>query len=358
MSELRIPYRSQSHALNEFLDNVSNDIERLYAKYNEIDADAKMLIRAAKVQEMAIAGKIAELIDLLNTPKKLTDDIWQHYIGITRFTPLDSGIIMPRFNAASVTEKKTVSCVTVTTRTGEEILPETVKVEVSPAADGSAIKDNNPYNALTGSRPWWREIQFAAGYKGEATYTVYLPTNVLERAEFNQIRIVPFPLYLVTVEGIEYRYNSKWHGIDAPGLPSDGAILIATEPIKADAVRLKLTQKDPFWLDSEQKYNIGLASLAIERVTVPGEPAKFTTEMELAGEGPWKIIGLDVEMLSPGNVSVEISDLSGTVSSSLLPITVSSNKIKLTLTLQSQDENVRPLVSGVTLKYQEKAVIC
>lgn len=355
MHERLIPYRSNSQDLNEFIKNTASDIEQLYKMYNSISADTDMLITASRLQEIAITGKIAELMSLLNAPKRKADGTWEQRISIDRFTAAGSGIIMPRFNMGSVMAKKTLPCITIEAEDGREILPASVKVSVEPAADGKTIRETPPEGALYGYRPWWRIVPYSSDRGTRAVYTVELPVNILEKPEFNQLRIVPFPLYGVTINTVEYRHKSKWIPIHTDLLPTDGAVFITTRPTAADAVRVELIQKNPVWLDGKPEFHLGLAVLAVERAVVATEPAVFTAEVELQGNGPWRILSTAVDVKNGGKAAVSISDGTQTLPSSALPATVQSGKIKVMLEVEAEDELLRPVVSGITLQYQDSS---
>lgn len=352
--ERLIPYRSNSQDLTEFMKNTASEIEQLYKIYNSISSDTDMLITASRLQEMAIAGKMAELMNMLNAPEKKGDGTWEQRISIDRFTATGSGIVMPRFNLGSVIAQKTLSCITVETTDGREILPSSVKVRVEPAADGKVIKETPPEGALCGYRPWWRVVPHGSNIEAKAVYTVELPVNILEKPEFNQIRVVSFPLYGVTINAIEYRYKSKWTPIYAD-LPADGAIFIATKPTSADAIRVELQQKNPVWLNNKPEFHFGIAVLAVERAIVSTEPAVFTAEIELQGVGPWKILSAEADAKNGGKVTVSISDGVQTLPSSALPAILHSNRIKVVLKMEATDELQRPVVSSVILRYKDSS---
>lgn len=353
MPEYLIPFRSQSHSLNEFHRQVTGDIYSLYERHNQLEADIGMIASAARVQESAVASKVQELKSRLDIPFRLPGGLWKHQIAATTLIPDANGLVLPGYGIATVKTDTEKSRLTINTSDGTAIIPQALKVEVSPDTR-KCDTETSPLYAIQGGKPWWRQV-VAGRETGSAivTYTVHLPVEVLDDPVANQIKIITFPLYTVTVESVEYLDKSVWRAVDMLGLEDNGMILLPLPAEKARAMRVTLRQMVPQYFQGKLVYHIGLSLFDVEMVVPGKEKATFTTSVNLMGTAPWKIERVELSPDLPDNTEWEISSGNVTIKTHELPADITDNRVKITVTMTAGSQLYRPILKHIELYYTD-----
>lgn len=355
MPEKLIPYRSQSHNLNDFYRRTASEIKRLYDTCNQLAETLELAESISRLQEEAVASRVRALQDALQAPRLRPEGIWEHRVGAASFAAAQNGAVLREFGLAGAATDSATSCLLATAPDGTVVVPRSLRVEVEPPAGGNISDVTDPLWAVHGNRPWWRKAPAGGAAQFLCTITVYLPLEVLDRPEFNQLKIMPFPLYGASVERVEYRYRARWYDLGGGALPADGPILFSFPPCRGDALRLHLVQKTPVRREGREEFHLGLASLEVERVSVAKEPAVLVAAVNLAGQGPWQLLEARVDMAAPGRAGIQVTAGDRTLSSHDLPAVVTAGGLRLTVTLETEDGRCRPLFRGATLLYRSTA---
>lgn len=355
MPEKLIPYRSQSHNLNDFYRRTAGEIKRLYDACNQLAEALELAESISRLQEEAVASRVRALQDALQAPRLGPEGIWEHRVGATSFAAAQNGAVLREFGLAGAATESAASCLLARAPDGTAVVPRSLRVEIEPPAGGGISDVTDPLCAVHGNRPWWRKASAGGAAQFPSTITVHLPLEILDRPEFGQLKIIPFPLYGTSVERIEYRYRTRWYELGNGALPADGPILLSFPPCRGDALRLHLVQKNPVRRDGREEFHLGLASLEVERVSVAKEPAVLVAAVNLAGQGPWQLLEARVDMAAPGRADVRLDAGGKVLSSHDLPAVVAAGGIRLTVTLEAEDGRCRPLFRGVTLLYRSTA---
>jgi len=355
MQEKLIPFRSQSHNLNEFYRQVTSDINLLYEKYNQLEADMETMIAVTRIQEAAVASKVRALKSELERPVLQPDGLWRQVVPAAALFPDINGLILAGYNLATLRTEAENSLLTVTAQDGTVLAPQALKVDVSPDA-GYGGTETNPLCAIYGNMPWWRQVTGDSETNSTtAVYTVQLPVEVLDRAVFNQIRIITFPLYTVSVEKVEYMNQSTWQTVENIWPGDNGMILIPVPQQTAQAVRVTLKQSTPQYSIEGPVYHLGLASFNVEMVVPTKEKAIFTATVDMAGVAPWKLEQVEIVPDTPDYIEWEIASGGTTIKPHNLPADIVDGRLNLKVSMTTDSQLYRPVLRRIELYYRDSS---
>lgn len=350
MSNKLIPYRSQSHDLNEFIRSTAARMDTLYSRYNTLAERVDLLAAMLKVQGMAAGQEIGALKAESAGPQMESSGTITHRLGATLFAPSGSAVILPGYEAGSMETISSKSCLIRRDADGGLIIPRSLSITTSPAVCDT-ITETDPLDALRETGVWWRKVVYRSGMAGaEADFVISLPTNILEDPSFNQIRLTPFPCTAV-IRAVRYRRGGRWYELSSPKLGEMGGIIISVPPAAADAVSITVGQTMPVTIDGETCYHLGLAEIGVERVAVSDGEAVFSVPVALSGSGPWQLKQIAVDVANARVSAVEIETGGVRVSSLQLPYTTTDGSVIITIRVKPESINIRPLFYGATLTY-------
>lgn len=180
----------------------------------------------------------------------------------------------------------------------EVVIPSTLGVDITPAADDVNIFDNDSMYAFNGENAdiWRRKYTFTTDStvdKVETVVTITLPDNIISNRDINTISIHPFPLSTVDIDKIEYRMDGGWNVI--PGWPKDsmdnpvpiqdaGNLKFCFESLPMAEVRITFTQRN-FIVENNQKvFYVGAQEIGIAYTDYKSSVGRFTAPLSLPGK--------------------------------------------------------------------------
>jgi hypothetical protein len=183
--------------------------------------------------------------------------------------------------------------------TGEIIQPSTLKVDVSPSANGTTIIDkSDAKKAFDGNNDsYWHRVyihdQQDPIQSEYAEIVVTLPDNIISNREINQITINPFPLNTLRIEAIEYNLNGSWTLL--PGFPVDdkgnpipyenaGFLQFCFPSIPISQIRVKVTQPNYVVENGQKVFHIGMQEIGVFQVGYLSTIGKFKIPTEIPGK--------------------------------------------------------------------------
>jgi hypothetical protein len=186
----------------------------------------------------------------------------------------------------------------------EVVLPSTLKVQVTPEADGVSIIDNDVLNAFSGDNAniWARKYVFPMDeYVDSVTTTVVitLPDNIISNRDINTITVHPFPLSTVDIDSIEYRMDGGWNLI--PGWPKDsvdrplsiqdaGNMKFCFESLPMSEVRITFTQKNFIVEDHKRVFYVGAQEIGVMYTDYQSSIGRFHVPVKLEANAPTRLI--------------------------------------------------------------------
>ncbi len=150
----------------------------------------------------------------------------------------------------------------------EYIIPNTLGFKVEPKADGSIIKENSFYNALTPDEStfWHRQYTYFSGMKSEVEcqVTLTLPDDIISSRDVNTVFIHPYPLRTIDIRNVEYRMDGAWKPV--PGFkPTDdvGNFKLCFSPTSMKEVRITLRQRYFIQKGNKNIFHIGIREIGV-----------------------------------------------------------------------------------------------
>lgn len=344
---MQVPFRSKSDsgAVNAFVRQTTEELERIFAIYRQLNAGLVELEEAFYLQGLAISQRVAEMEASLVLPLR-QGDWWIQRLPATVFTADANGEISKIYRQASLLTGRLSSCLTVQTADGQEIIPAAVGISVTPDLPPGGL-ETNPLNAVTGFLPWRR--RFATAFEASAAYEVTIPVDVLENPVFNRIEVIPYPLYGVDIEQVEI--NDRGDQTAVLDTPASGPLCLHIVPSTADSVRITLRQAQPFLLNQEHFYCFGLSRVAVGEAVPAAAEALFTARVQLAGYAPWRLIGCSISpSLTGQQVSIEINGEA--IPAAALPVSTEAREIVVRVQLTAVRGCRYPYFEQVELMYQ------
>lgn len=150
----------------------------------------------------------------------------------------------------------------------EYILPQQLRFDIEPLADGFNIRENDFKNALVPDEflLWHRKYEYFSGLKNdvEAKVIVHLPEDIISNKDVNTIYIHPFPLNSIDIMNIEYRMNGEWTTVPGfkPTLEADNTKFCFSE-LEVRSLRITLRQRHYVEKSGRQVFHMGLRELSV-----------------------------------------------------------------------------------------------
>jgi hypothetical protein len=344
---MQIPFRSKSDSsvVNAFVRQTAEGLDRIFATYRQLTASLANLEEAFYLQGLAVSQRVAELEAALALPVQQGGQ-WKQVLPASVFSAGSNGEVNRVYRQGWLQSARRFSCLTVQTADGEEIIPNSVNVRVSPDLPAGGT-ETDPRSVLAGFVPWRR--RFPPAFEPTAVLEVELPRDVLGNALLNRIEIIPYPLYGVYVEEVALSGGGGY--VVVSNGPASGPLCLHPRPVAADTVRITLRQEQPLLVNQENFYCLGLSRVAIGEVTPVSGQGVFTARVQLAGNGPWRLVGCSVQ---PALAGQEVSITAGgeAVSAVALPVSVSTGEIEVCVRLTAVEGCPYPHFERVELTYE------
>lgn len=255
----------------------------------------------------------------------------------------------------------------------EYIVPNTLKYNITPAANDIDIKENELLDALTPDafKFWHRQYIFPSGMKNqvECQVTLTLPDNIISSRDVNTIYIHPFPLKAIDIMNVEYHLDGGWKTI--PGfVPQEDAanLKLCFSPTAMKEIRITLRQRHAIRKGNKHIFHMGLRQIGvfyhdyqsgIGRFEIPVEFNSAFSNKTITGINPvfMNETALSVHQTGTRLLTFKVYEVdeSGKLSylNDTFPIQVKKQKILLK-GVMSIDRNTRstPAVSAVELLYK------
>lgn len=342
-----IPFRSKSSSnqINQFCRETTETLGNLFKTCHELQGQLELLRKIINIQGMAVTTKVGELKTTLTEPKP-NGEGYEQYLSTDIFSALTGGESSIVFNKLSFLTDEGEPRLFVMTRTGSVLIPSSLKIETTKLP--GLIYEKTPQNAISGLTPWYQQAP-GVGAPGRITYTVHFPVNILDDTSFNRVDIVPFPIYGVVVESVEYRNGNQWHSLYEG--EEDGPVRVS-KLTNGVALRVTLRQDSPLLTDDGMMFYIGLNRLDVRKVTATFPEANFAANVTLSGEGAWRIDGcLPDPDLPVKNYKVYFESDEKILQGDNFPLIVNNPKLNIFVKLKADTQEQFPDLKGLTLSY-------
>lgn len=150
----------------------------------------------------------------------------------------------------------------------EYIVPNTLRYEVTPKADGITIKENDFMDALTPdeNKFWHRTYTYFSGAKdyAEAQVTIELPDDIISNRDVNTMFLHPYPLNTMDILNVEYQLDAGWKTV--PGfkpVENAGNIKLCFPPIEIRLVRVTLRQRHFVTKGNQHTFHMGIREIGV-----------------------------------------------------------------------------------------------
>lgn len=344
---MQIPFRSKSDSsvVNTFVRQTTEGLERIFATYRQLTADLANLEEVFYLQGLAVSQRVAGLEAALALPVPQGGQ-WKQVLPAPAFTAGANGEVSKVYRQGRLQSARHLSCLTVQTADGQEIIPGGVSVRVSPELPAGGT-ETDLFNVLGGFVPWRR--RFPPAFEPAAVLEVELPRDILGNTLLNRIEIVPYPLYGVRIEEIALGFGGSYTAV--AGALGDGPLCLHPLPAAADTVRITLRQEQPLLVNQESFYCFGLSRVAVSEVIPVAGEGVFTARIQLAGNGPWRLVGCLVQPALASQL-VSLTADGETIPAAALPANVSTGEIEVEVRLAAAEGCPYPHFEQVELTYE------
>ena len=343
----KVPYKSQSHDLNEFYRTTAERLAGLESGLINLESSIETIVAMLNTQVTASVKAIESLTASTEVPILLPDGTMQHPIPAQYFTTNSRAIF--RGGVVLTEPISEESKIFASLSDGSIVFPSSARVEVYPAYTGSGF-ETDPYGAVKGGLPWWRKIPAAEiqDSKACATYTITIPP-VFDSYLANEIRFTTFPSVGVKVEEISLQHNGKWEQVDGKTSSDEGTVICLFNPTSVSAVRIGLSCSFPVNMVGKEFYNLGLAEVDVLYNTIGNVETRISADVKLKGNTPFTIkdVNLDCWPDTSWKWTIECRDV--IYDATDLPITVHDSDI--TITVSAEPTGIRGMFKKATLYY-------
>ncbi|WP_422661713.1 hypothetical protein ACK8P5_26690 (plasmid) [Paenibacillus sp. EC2-1] len=254
----------------------------------------------------------------------------------------------------------------------EYIVPSTLSYDISPAADGVTIVENDFSDALTPDefKFWHRKYNYNVNQQ-EATCQIVLklPDNIISSRDINMIYVHPFPLNTMDIMNVEYQLNGGWRQL--PGfkpIERAGDVKFCFSPTGMSEIRLTLRQTMFIQKGGRNVFHMGLRDIGVFYDDFQSTIGRFDADVDLNERFLKKeILSIKPIFQNDGSLSLhqsdirqvsfkvyEVDDTGKTIyKADRFPIQVDHNKIRLKCIIQ-YDRNTKatPALTGVELTFK------
>lgn len=335
-------YFSQRH-----IDAMTTELETLRQQVNELQNASTEYVKTIYASQMKVDGEVPEyeqaMIDTVHNLVTLRPSSYSNS-KIYLYDDLNS----------------------------EYIVPNTLEYEVTPAADGLTIQENDFGEALTPDefKFWHRKYLYNVNQK-EATCQILLklPDNIISSRDVNTVYIHPFPLQTMDIVNVEYNLNGGWKAI--PGfspVEEAGNVKFCFSPTAMSEIRITLRQRHFIQKGGKNIFHIGLRDIGVFYDDYQSAIGRFEIAVDLNEKFQKKeIVGIKPIYQNESTLSVnqtntrlatfKVYEVDATGKARYLndrfPLPIESSKILLKGVL-SFDKNSRstPAISAVELTFK------
>lgn len=162
----------------------------------------------------------------------------------------------------------------------EYIVPNTLRYDITPKADGITIKENDFIDALTpdDTKFWHRSYTYFSGLKDsvDAQIIVELPEDIISNRDVNTIFIHPFPLNTMDIMNVEYQLDAGWKSV--PGfkpIENAGNVKFCFPPTEIRQIRVSLRQRHFVTKGNQHTFHMGIREIGVSHSDYQLEVARF-----------------------------------------------------------------------------------
>jgi len=278
-----------SSAINEIHGYILKEMQNLAEAQTTNEDIINKNMQALLTENIFLQDKIKELEDSLYNLKSRIDTelgltylskLRQRFTGGAGIVKMDTGYIDPVYNYATI--KPSASPIVKTSivdNLGKVFIPDELQVTVTKWFDDNTAagtvtnrsNDSTIDNMFDRKQyTYWIDTITTSDSVStlKACIHIKLPTNIMNNALVNTIKLNPYPEYGLNIDSIEYKgYNEEWTTVSVipdGGIKGAGKSAILIAPTNVLEVKVYVSQPTSIVSGTNKTFTLGMQEISIE----------------------------------------------------------------------------------------------